>query len=236
MKRLCLAPLVLAAALTGCLPFRQDVDPSDVTAGEEKLSPELTAKACLLTAESYEKHGHYPDAVKQLLRARAAKPDLVGVPHKLALLYERQGDFLAAAQEYQKALKEQPDSAKVLNDYGFFQYKQDNWKMSEAYFRKAIARDDQFTRAHINLGLTLAQQERYDQAYASFAKVLTPPEALSNVAVVQARHQKYDLAKQNFRKALDQNPSLAQPRAFLEQIELRERGVVPVEATDDPSK
>lgn len=168
------------------------------------------------------KDGKYADAVLQYEKARTVKPKSPEVSRKLALAYDKAGEYSKAMTEYRKALAAFPKDSDLLNDVGYCAYQQEKYSEAEGYFRKAIDVQPQNERAWVNLGLALGQQGKAAESLAAFQKVLSPAESHGNLAFVYASQGKTDLAKAEYRRALEQDPSLKSARVRLAALESME--------------
>jgi Tfp pilus assembly protein PilF len=174
------------------------------------------AEACLATAQELDQAGYESDAIVQYKKARHFNPKL-DVSRRLAVLYDRQGNDAKAAEEYTRAIKANPKDANLLNDFGYFEYQRGRFAESDKWLRQAIAIDPSHQRAWCNLAMSLAQQGRFDESYDAFAKVITPAEARSNIAMVMAQLGHTEMAKESIRLALAEDPDL-KPAAALQAL------------------
>jgi len=180
-----------------------------------ELTPSQAAQLCLTTAEALEKKGYAAEAIRQYENARKHDPQMRSVSRRLAVLYDLQGDPRQAEAEYLRAQQEQPGDAELLNDLGYFHYRHDHLSTAETWLQNAIAVDPNCHRAWINLGQVLAKQGRPEESYQAFARVLRPAEAYSNLGVLLAKQGRATEARTALQHALQLDPTLKQPQAFL---------------------
>ena len=118
--------------------------------------------------------------------------------------------------EYKKALAAAPKDADVQNDFGCYYYRRGNYAEAEPYFRKALSTAPEHQQAGMNLALvSLRHQGHFEESYKTFARVVGPAAAHSNVGVLLAKAGRTDEARQEFRQALALDSTLKQPQAFL---------------------
>jgi Tfp pilus assembly protein PilF len=210
----------------GCLSAAHRTDTAALTGSSPdggkdpvNLPDTESVRLCLLTAEEYAKAGKFREAALEYERARQFNPNQKNIAHHLAPLYDRLGMPAQAQAEFDKALLESPRDANLCNNYGFFLYGRQQWQPAEEQFRKALALDSKLQAAWTNLGLALARQERYAESLEAFQKVVSPAEAYCNLALVQTVAGKIDLAKQNYHKALDLDPTQARARSVLAKMD-----------------
>ena len=187
----------------------------------DELPPKEAAHACLLAGEEMQNSGHLEQAIALYEKARGKDPSLKSVAHRLAVLYDAQGDSARALAEYDKAVEADPKNPALLSDLGYYYYERGNHAEAEKSLRAALAIDPKHAKALGNLGLVLAAQGRFDESFAAFSTALGPAAAHSNLGVLLAKAGQYDKAKREFYQALAIDPTLRQPRAFLDYLERR---------------
>lgn len=200
-----------------------------------ELPPKDAARACIACAEELEKHACEAEAIVFYERARQHNPKC-RVSGRLAVLYDRQGDFQKAQEEYRKAIKETPRDADLLNDMGYGYYSRGRWAEAEKYLRQALAVNPEHARAAINLGLCVGEQGRYQEALELFDRVLTPAQALCNLAFILTTQHKWEEAKHTYQEALQMDPDIPLARAALAKLEKAEKQTPsPVQMVQAPS-
>lgn len=199
----------------------------------EPTTKQATA-ACIETARKLQLQGHARESIILFERARELTPKEPTIARHLAVLYDQQGQDARAVAEYQKAIELSPRDPDLLNDWGYFHFRRKDYVEAERIFREAISISRSHERAGVNLGLLLGEQNRYEEAFESFARVLGPAAAHSNVGVIMASHGFADRARQEFRKALAIQPDLKQSRAFLEYLDTAESETLQ-QASSSPS-
>ena len=204
---------------TASLAASSDGESTASEQAKEELPPKEAARACFVAAEELQKHGQVEQAILLYEKARKNDPGLKSVAHHLAVLYDAQGDSTHSLSEYNKALESDPKNPALLSDMGYYYYERGNLAEAERSLRNALAIDPKHPKALSNLGLVLAGQGRFDESFDVFCKVVGPAAAHSNVGVQMAKQGRYDLAKKAFHRALDIDPTLQQPKAFLAYLD-----------------
>ena len=179
---------------------------------EGEITDKQAAEASFVIARDMQREGINDLAVQHYLNARRLDSSRKDISANLAVLYDRMGLTSQAQLEYERALREHPRSSALHNDYGYFLYVRGRHAESEVQFRKALELDAKNDRARINLGLALARLRRDQEALEAFRGVVTEAQAYSNLAMIQTQRGDYDLAEQNFERALALDP-LLQPAA-----------------------
>jgi len=205
-----------------------------------------TAEVCLATAEALAKAGKEAEAKGLSDKARQNEAEAIAlyekarqngankqqVARRLAVLYDQQKDFKRALEEYKELLQRNPKDADLLNDVGYCYYNQGNWSEAEKYLRQALTINAANPRAWTNLGMTLAQANRAADSLEAFAKVVSPAQALCNLAFILQTQSKFEEAKAAYRQALDQEPNLNLARACLAKLEKAATPSAPIPPRD----
>lgn len=207
---------------------------SDTTKfNQHTLSPRQAAEACIVTANELENAGHLREAIAMYKKAQQKAPKVINYSRRLAVLYDHVGDPENASLEYAKALKQDSKDPELLNDFGYFQLRRGELTSAENYLRQATKANPELKHAWINLGIVLAHLDRNKEAHAAFARVVGPAAAHSNVGAVLAKRGRTEQSKSEFRKALELNPHLQQPIAFLTYFD---KSSMPESDSSDESK
>ncbi len=188
-------------------------------ADHEELPPKDAARACLVAADEMQNGGHIEQAIALYEKARSKDPSLKSVSHHLAVLYDAEGDSVRSLSEYKKAVEADPKNPSLLSDFGYYYYERENQAEAEKSLRKALEIDPAHVKALCNLGLVLAAEGRFDESFDAFSKAVGPAAAHSNLGVLLAKQGRYDQAKRAFHQALALDPTLTQPRAFLDYLD-----------------
>ena len=126
--------------------------------------------------------------------------------------YLRQGEFRAALKELQKAEQLSPDDYIIQDDLGLAYYNLGDQERAIFHFKKALALNDQYTPARNNLGNAYAENKEWKKAIEQYKIVTddllyaTPHFPYSNLGRVYYELKEYELAKQNYYKALQLRP------------------------------
>ena len=137
------------------------------------------------------------------------------------MLYDATGDSIRSLAEYNKAIEADPKNPSLLSDLGYYHYERGNQTEAEQSLRKALSIDPNHAKALCNLGLVLAAQGKFEESFDAFSKAVGPAAAHSNLGVLLAKQGRYDQAKRAFNQALALDPTLPQPRAFLDYLDHR---------------
>lgn len=126
-------------------------------------------------------------------------------------LYENQ-NFSLALKEFLLAESNDPESASIQNNLGLTYFMKERYQTSIKHFEKAIALNPKFTDARNNLARTYTEVGRYQDAEKMLKSVLndltypSQERAYINMGLNFFNQKKFDLAKDNFLKAIDNQP------------------------------
>ncbi len=184
----------------------------------DDLPTAQTVQACLTTADQLAAEGHAREACLLYEKARGLDAGAADYARRLAPLYDAQGDLARAGSEFNAALAAAPHDADLLNDVACFHERQGNFAEAERLFRLALAAQPTHERAAVNLGITLAHQGRIQAAFDTFAKVVGPAAAHSNVGMLLAQQGRTSEALLALNEALRLNPALPQAQAVARHL------------------
>lgn len=172
----------------------------------------------LQTARLAEQRGMDVEAIAAYEKVRKLQPNQPGVAHALAVLYDRGAMTDAAQREYNKALVESPDDADVLCDYGYFLYCIGDLHRAEQRLRQCLHIDSEHVQGATNLAVVLASGQHYDEAKTLFERAIGSAAAMHNIGLFKMRHGRSEEGRAMIAVAVEQDPSLSQPRRVLERI------------------
>jgi tetratricopeptide (TPR) repeat protein len=154
-------------------------------------------------------------------RAALSRDKTRGDAHlHLANIHTLKGDYRQAAEEYQKALESNPGSADTFCDMGYSQYLQRKWEDAERNLKQAITINPNHNRAHNNLALVFAHTGRTKQALAEFRKAgASATDSHVNLAFSLSLDQRWQAAREEYRRALASNPNSELVRSRLRDID-----------------
>jgi len=177
-------------------------------------SPELHVAAARLSERSGkvgEAERYYQQALK--LDARHAGA-LVG----FARLRNRQGRLEEATELYQRAAKAHPDNDAIFNDLGLCLARQRLFKESVAAFERAVLLQPKKWLYRNNVAMVLVEMGDVDAAVSHLRAVQGEAVAHYNVGYILQKKGDSEAAAVHFARALEENPSLAEARAWLEKL------------------
>ncbi len=201
---------VVGAAGCTALPMGSNepgLNPAALAASQSSLALEQ--------AENAEQQGQVAKAIRYYEQAQSSDPNLEMIDRRLAVLYDQIGDGARAENAYNTALARQPRDAALLNDFGVFYLHREKWGLAESWFRRSIDAEPQNSLATNNLAMSLAMQGRLRESFDTFAHVVGPAAAHSNLGVLLTRQGRVAEAQAHFEEALALDPTLRPAGEFL---------------------
>jgi tetratricopeptide (TPR) repeat protein len=180
--------------------------------------PPFTAGTRFAAGQLAESQGSVPQAINQYAEAVKLNPNHHQALYRLGVLYAQVEQYPKAIDAWEQYVKATRGSAVAYSNLGFcYEISGDRGRAEEAY-RKGVARDPKNVPCRTNYGLMLARAGREADALAQLQAVLTPAEAHYNLGSVYEQQGRKDVAKVQYRKALELNPSLWEAETRLAQI------------------
>jgi tetratricopeptide (TPR) repeat protein len=167
-------------------------------------------------ASTFERQGSLDQAIPAY-EAVLEHSDHVVALHRLAVLYIRNGNPTQALSKFEAALSQTRDDPEILCDLGYCQYLLRDFEAAEAALNESIRLAPKLRRAHMNLGMVFARTGRADMALRAFSAAgCTEAHARNNLAYALTTEAQWQLALNEYQRALQLNPSLGQARAGIE--------------------
>lgn len=166
----------------------------------------------------HEREGHLLPAAQQYRRATQADPNYVMAYNRLGIVCDKLKMFAEADEAFNTAVRLSPASSFLWNNLAFSRMLQGDYLGAESALHKALSLNPAYVRARINLGVVLTRTRRNAEAVECFAKVLPRDVATYNVGVLCVADQRYDEARETFRRVLAINPDAADARQQLAKL------------------
>ncbi len=114
----------------------------------------------------YQRAGRHEEAIEELEKAIAVKPDFVEALNRLGISYDRLDYFERAEKAYLAALDINPGMAYIQNNLGVSYLLRGKWETAIDAFKRAIELngDKMSSRMYNNLGLAYAMAGQYGEA------------------------------------------------------------------------
>lgn len=187
--------------------------------GSSQLTKSQSAEVFLTTARNMEAAGNDQEAAALYEQARGLDPEQIDYSAHLSRLYDRLNLTEQAKQEYEAAVSANPNDAELLNDYGVFHLRRMNAVTAESWFRKSLEINPKDQRTMVNLAGSLALQNRFPESHEAYSRAVGAAAAYSNIGVHLARQNRIAEAREHFRQALEQDPTIEPARELLAGID-----------------
>lgn len=146
-------------------------------------------------------------------------PEVPLYAHRMGVVSTQLNDHATASKYFEHARKLDPNNASLLTDMGYSAIMQQDYARAEGLLTAAVKLRPENTRAVNNLALALGHQGRFDESLATFRKINSESNALSNLAYVHIQRGEQSLAVECYRRALSLEPNNKSLAGQLAQLE-----------------
>jgi len=210
--------LVMAVAVgvigAGCTAGRSG--PTAAVSDSEATRRQENAYYYYMESQLAESRGESDKSVAYLKKAVEIQPDSLFLKKELALEYLQQKDTAEALILLQEILDRKPDHVEALILYGRIMQERDNLEQAKQAYEKAIALDRSRENVFLLLGRIYLGEENDSEALRIFqALVEEHPRSYPGhyfLGKLFARQERYEAAEQEYKKALEIEPALLEPR------------------------
>jgi tetratricopeptide (TPR) repeat protein len=137
----------------------------------------------------------------------------------LVQAYEGLGDYEHTVETYQKAKKALPKNAAFCFGLGMCQARHQDWAPALDNLKAATELDPENRKYANTRAFALARTGRYQEGFECFKKMVGEAQAHYNVARMLHHLKQDDVCKDELREALKADPTLADARQFLADLE-----------------
>ncbi len=221
----CIAVLAACSllGLTGCdvlqkSPFAsvQALIGSDHTSSDDRKAGDVNYSL----GQYAEGQGQPGQALASYQEALKHDPANLDAALHLAALLDGQGKFAESGEVYRKTIASHAGNARAGCNFGYSLYLQKRYDEAESVLRQALASEPNHAKTHTNLGLVLARTGRGDEALSEFRRGgCSEQDAHLNVAFGLTLEQSWDEARGHYRTVLEANPSCADAKKGLREID-----------------
>ena len=204
IAKLTVLAVVFVTSVSGCASLSlKPTAETRIPVGADSQSLELKFGVARLL----ERNGKYEEARRgylEILTLQSHAPSL----HRLGVTAIRQNRLDAGLDHLSKAIAAGHPSAELLGDFGYGLMLKGDLPAAESTLRDAVALNPSQERNVNNLAITVGKQGRLRESLQLFRQVNNEPEALANLAFLQAQAEDLDKAKANYSRALELDPEL----------------------------
>lgn len=188
-----------------------------ILAAPDSLAPRI------LLARIYQKHHRWEDAISAWQEALGRVPGQVGMTLDFAFCLQSLGDTLKAEREVRSLLESHPDHPQALNFLGYLLAEANrNLQEAEDMIRRALRRDPDNGAFVDSMGWVLYRLGRLEEARRELERAtrLTDGDAVvrEHLGDVYRDLRLHDLARDQYRRALDARGDGARLRSKLEDL------------------
>jgi tetratricopeptide (TPR) repeat protein len=166
----------------------------------------------------------YDVAVATFNRCLSQEPKNYVALVDLGEAYKDQNQFDRAREYYERALRVRPDGPEALVDVGYLEDAAGDWKSAVSKYIAAMSADPLQAAAYIDLGFDYSEHRFYALAEAALIKGLTVEPRNGRLhyllAVTYNVQGKVELAREQYRRAIDAKDDAAVARAAQSELAL----------------
>ncbi len=212
------------AGITGCdalqkSPFAsiQSVLSSEHTSSDDRKAGDVNYSL----GQYAEGQGQPGQAAASYQEALKHDPANLDAAMHLAALLDGQGKFTESGEVFRRTIASHSGNARAGCNYGYSLYLQKRYDEAETVLRQALASEPNHAKAHTNLGLVLARTGHGDEALVEFRRGgCSEQDAHLNVAFGLTLEQAWDEARGHYRTVLQVNPSCAEAKKGMHEIDM----------------
>ena len=131
-----------------------------------------SAEMHLLLAKLYIDFHYNKQAMEELQKAVAERPDLPFVHYNLGVVYQRLGLLDKAVEEYKKEIAISPHEPWSFENLGKIRLSRGHPDQAIPLFRRALSLYSKLSSSWAGLGRAYAQQKKFDQAITCYRRAL----------------------------------------------------------------
>jgi tetratricopeptide (TPR) repeat protein len=139
--------------------------------------------------------------------------------YRLGVVYTKLKDWPNATWAWKKYLKETNNDATAFANLGFCYDLAGRKADAEKAYQEGIAKDPKNTNCRVNYGLHLAHAGRLEEAMTQWRAGLSEAQAHYNLGSIYEQQNKKDLAKAEFRAALQADQNLVDAKSRLAALD-----------------
>jgi tetratricopeptide (TPR) repeat protein len=170
--------------------------------------PKIGADTWFAAGQLQEAQGNLKAAIAQYERVLGVNDEHHGALYRLGVLYATTRDYGQAIAVWKRYILASHHSAVGYSNLGFCHELAGDPAAAERAYTTGIERDSDSGPCRVNYGLMLARHGRVDDAVAQMQLVLSPAEVHFNLGSVHEGTGRRELARMEYLKALDLDPTL----------------------------
>lgn len=177
-----------------------------------------TAADYVALGESLEENGDGEGARRMFHQALEHDPHNLSALVALGRHFDRQGQLDRATESYLEATKYHPTSPVAFNDLGLCLARQRRYDDAAQALKRAIRLEPDRVLYRNNIAMVLVAQNRIDEALVHLSDAHGPAIAHYNIGCLLGKQGRNDVALEQFKLALANDPSLNEAREWIESL------------------
>ncbi len=192
----------------------------DLTSDFDKVKePEIGADTWFAAGQLQESQGKIPGAIENYKKVLEINDEHHGALYRLGVLYATTRNYPEAINTWKRYVEATHQSALGYSNLGFCYELAGQPDDAEWAYTMGIERDSDSAPCRINFGLMLARQGQIDQGVSQMRLALSEAEVHFNVGSVHEGQGRTELARTEYRKALELDPKLKDAAVRLQKID-----------------
>ena len=180
--------------------------------------PQLLANTRFAAGQVNESQGKIDCAIVQYEQALRLDPKHVPSLYRMGVVYTKLRKFDKAVAMWERYIDATGGVASGYSNLGFCYEMAADVANAEKAYQKGLAVDPDNRPCRVNYGLMLARNNRTGEAQQQLATVLSPAEVSYNLAQIFEQQGALARAKDEYRKALEANPTMTEAQMKLANL------------------
>jgi tetratricopeptide (TPR) repeat protein len=181
--------------------------------------PKINADTWYAAGQLHESQGKSEAAIEQYKQCLKDNDEHHGALYRLGVLYATTQKYDEAIKTWKRYITVTHHSAVGYSNLGFcYELSGDPIEAERAYLT-GIERDSDSSPCRVNYGLMLARHGKVDDGIAQMRMVLSEAEVHFNVGSVHEGLGRKELARAEYKRALDLNPKLKDAQLRLQKLD-----------------
>jgi tetratricopeptide (TPR) repeat protein len=206
-------------SITGVSPDDARQLNGERSAFETSEDPPIRAKTYYAAGLVAESHNDFAKAAAQYNQALKLAPENRAALYRLGVCQSHLKKYPEAIATWKKYLEATQNDPSAYSNLGFCHELAGELDQAEQAYREGIDKDPKSVPCRTNYGLMLARIGRTSEATLQLQAVLSEAEVHYNLGSVLEMQGRHEGAKQEYRKALELDPELADAQLRLSALE-----------------
>jgi tetratricopeptide (TPR) repeat protein len=198
----------------------QGIPPAELSGDFDKVKdPKINADTWFAAGQLHEAQGNIQAAVEQYNKALKENDEHHGALYRLGVLYATTRNYPEAIKTWKRYINVTHQSAVGYSNLGFCYELSGDPSAAEHAYLTGIERDSDNAPCRVNYGLMLARHGRIDDGITQMRPVLSEAEIHFNIGSVHEGQGRKELARQEYKRALELDPKLKDASVRLRKLD-----------------